>query len=179
MFWRLLFRSWRLAGRSSTVPDWVRGGIGGRRREAAMLIPRIVAWKLNVLKVSFAVRTHDTRNAFGSVSHHALAADERAVARPSELAFFLQRRFESRACFDLVGGPLALQPGEGGLMRHSNQPWAFMSTAYRLFSAWLAESSVGSSERLTFQCGVLGVSATASVVCFVDDIFRTIALPHR
>ena len=53
-------------------PAWAYGGIKGRRREALMMIPRIVCWKAIQAKQSIAVKSYDMRSAFHSGSHRDL-----------------------------------------------------------------------------------------------------------
>ena len=94
-------------------PSFAHGAVPGRRREEAIAIQSIMAFRLRTAGISTAVTLYDVRNAFPSPSFsciRAFFADVPAsLGRDLLQAHVLQHVCKLRAC----DGTLLLQPGSG------------------------------------------------------------------
>ena len=55
-----------------SAPYWAHGGIRGRRREALMVLVRLLQWKLDNMETAYLVKSYDMRNAFATGNAEAL-----------------------------------------------------------------------------------------------------------
>ena len=170
-------------GSELATPPWCYGGLAGKRREHAMILTRLVAWKLQAAGLSFFAKSHDMRSAFHSGLHSDLlqCAAERLEKNQTESAETLgknaellqQRRTESVVFLQAAGEHTFLNNKMGGFMGDQNEPEMFMDNFHRALVEWLRLSYKNNDRHLVATSPVFPDSRqNASIYTFLDDIFR-------
>eukprot|EP00972_Heterocapsa_arctica_P033070 4866153-Heterocapsa_arctica.AAC.1 len=95
-FWRAWHRQIRTRHEVVKPAESAHGFVANRRREGAMMVQLLLAYRLQKANVSSVVTLHDGTNAFASTSHEALRRHADADLTPEEAQFFDTRRINSQ-----------------------------------------------------------------------------------
>ena len=153
---------------------WAHGAVRGRRREVAMIVQKVISWRLSKGGWFHLTRFHDVKNGFWSLSHDLL---KRVLAPPfvvgKKAAELAQARFTDATVTVDWGTRDAtdLRVGEGGMPGDHAGP-RYFNRGYgevvgRAFSRY---HSLGSNARLLIaRCPISDKLVNVRLTLFVDD----------
>eukprot|EP00959_Pyramimonas_sp_CCMP1952_P399778 8376684-Pyramimonas_sp.AAC.1 len=132
-FWRSYLRvGLVVCGSEFDPPDWAYGGIRSCRREALMMIIKILIWKCLHCKLGFMLKSYDMRNAFGT--GHVLGLVQAQEERQPTIHFrrvLEHYRAQAIIRIDAADSTVHVHPTSGGRMGDSNEPELFMQAFYK------------------------------------------------
>lgn len=160
-------------------PSFVHGCVRHGRREDGMIVTRITALRMRMMGRSIVGTSHDMTNAFACTTYPVLARSTIPRLRPRDRQFYAQRR--ERACTTVVGSEgdaITFALGSGGMMGSRHAPDDFNAAFVPAVSQWnLAVNSYSSG--MLVRCSVTQRLHDASVVVYVDDIFKWLEVPDH
>ena len=94
-------------------PPFAHGAIAGKRREEAIAVQNIMAFRLRASGVSSVLRLYDVKNAFPSPSHECLRDFFESLPPSQDVNILLQHILGHRCELSASDGAILLQPGAG------------------------------------------------------------------
>ena len=161
-FWKNMYRGLHAAGKQWEGPDYLYGFRRGRRREAAMAVPRILGERARAEGKSCIDMSTDMSNAFGCSKHEHLDELEAARLRQEGVELFKARRAVFIWDCYLRRGPERRHGGKA-------------EEACEDFQAAVNECSghpPAADPRTYVQCPFGGGLFDASIVVYADDIWK-------
>ena len=118
-FGALAKQYYRMLWRRSVVPHlpsppaFAYGGVVGKRREEAIAVQNIMAFRLRTSGVSSALKLYDVKNAFPSPAHSNIRSIFQQLPPSQDVSILLQHIVNHRCELQACDGSVLLQPGSG------------------------------------------------------------------